>query len=60
MADTDRSHTAACHCGAVRFHVRLSDGFDSRRRCSCPFCRMRGAVVVSARPEDIAFLSGED
>ena len=52
-------HDAACHCGAVRFHVRLSDGFDSRRRCTCSFCRMRGAVVVSARLQDLTILSGE-
>jgi hypothetical protein len=50
---------AACHCGAVRFRVRLADGFESRRRCSCSFCRMRGAVVVSASAEDIEFLCGE-
>ena len=53
-------HEAACHCGAVRFRVRLSDGFDSRRRCTCSFCRMRGAVVVSARLQDLTILSGED
>lgn len=56
MTDT---HDAACHCGTVRFRVRLSQGFDSRR-CTCSFCRMRGAVVVSARLQDITFLSGED
>ena len=49
-----------CHCGAVRFLLRLPDGFRSVRRCTCSFCRMRGAVVVSAKLQDIAFLSGED
>lgn len=53
-------HSAACHCGAVRFRVRLPDGFSSRRRCTCSFCRMRGAVVVSARLADIEFLAGAD
>jgi hypothetical protein len=53
-------HEAACHCGAVRFRVRLPDGFRSARRCTCSFCRMRGAVVVSARLEDLVFLSGAD
>jgi hypothetical protein len=37
-----------CHCGAVRFEVTLSDGFNSIRRCTCSCCRMRGAVVVMA------------
>ena len=37
-----------CHCGAVRFEATLSDGFNSIRRCTCSYCRMRGAVVVMA------------
>jgi hypothetical protein len=57
MTDT---HDAACHCGTVRFRVQLADGFRTARRCTCSFCRMRGAVVVSARLADISFLAGED
>jgi hypothetical protein len=57
MTDT---HDAACHCGTVRFRVRLADGFRTARRCTCSFCRMRGAVVVPARLRDITFLAGED
>ena len=53
-------HPAACHCGAVQFQVRLRDGFDSRRRCTCSYCRMRGAIAVSAELQDIRFLQGED
>lgn len=60
MTSAAETHDAACHCGAVRFRVRLSGGFEDRRRCTCSFCRMRGAVVVSARLADLAFLSGED
>ncbi len=40
--------SAQCHCGAVVFDVELIDGFKTGRRCNCSFCRMRGAVVVSA------------
>lgn len=54
----DDWHEGACHCRAVRFRVRLSDGLDSARRCSCSFCRMRGAVAVTARVEDIEILAG--
>lgn len=60
MADQKTQHRAACHCGAVQFQVRLTDGFETIRRCSCSFCRMRGAVAVSARLEDITFLQGEE
>ncbi|MEO5614458.1 MAG: GFA family protein [Cypionkella sp.] len=51
---------AACHCGAVQFRLRLSDGVNSARRCDCSLCRMRGAVVVSARVGEIVFVRGEE
>ncbi|MBV9827575.1 MAG: GFA family protein [Alphaproteobacteria bacterium] len=50
----------ACHCGTVRFTVTLAEGLDQPRRCDCSFCRMRGAVVVSARREDFTITAGED
>lgn len=49
----------ACHCGAVRFHVRLSNGLHTARRCNCSFCRMRGAVAVSANLDGFKILAGE-
>ena len=49
----------ACHCGTVRFRVQLSDGLRSARRCTCSFCRMRGAVAVSADLDGLAILAGE-
>jgi hypothetical protein len=36
-----------CHCGAVRFTVKLTDGFNTIRRCTCSYCRMRGAIAVT-------------
>jgi hypothetical protein len=51
---------AACHCATVRFEVRLSDGLKTARRCTCSYCRMRGAIAVSAELGNIAFLSGEN
>ncbi len=53
-------YEAACHCGTVRFKVRLREGLRTARRCTCSFCRMRGAVVVSAKSEDLQFLAGEE
>jgi hypothetical protein len=38
----------ACHCGVVQFRVHLTDGFSTARRCTCSYCRMRGAIAVSA------------
>jgi len=49
-----------CHCGTVRFHVKLTDGLNTARRCTCSYCRMRGAVAVSASLDDIEILAGAD
>lgn len=51
---------SSCHCGSVRLKVRLSDGLRSARRCTCSYCRMRGAIAVSADLDDIKILQGED
>ena len=50
----------ACHCGTVKFHVRLTDGLHTARRCNCSYCRMRGAVAVSANLSDIRITAGEE
>lgn len=51
---------AACHCGTVRFTLQLADGLRTARRCNCSYCRMRGAVVVSANLDDIRILQGQE
>ena len=60
MADDTKLHSGQCHCGAVRFTARLSDGFRSIRRCTCSYCRMRGAVMVMAEMGGVAILQGAD
>jgi len=50
----------SCHCGAVRFRVKLADGLHTARRCNCTYCRMRGAVAVTAKLDDLTLLEGED
>ena len=50
----------ACHCGTVRFEVRLSGGIESARRCTCSLCAMRGAVAVTAPYGAIRYTDGED
>ena len=49
-----------CHCGAVRFHVKLTNGLHTARRCDCSFCRMRGAVAVSADAGGVTIIAGEE
>ncbi len=60
MVEDKTTLTGQCHCGAVRFEARLSEGFRTVRRCNCSYCRMRGAVVVSAEMGGIAILQGEE
>ncbi len=60
MTDDAKIQSGQCHCGAVRFEASLSDGFNTIRRCTCSYCRMRGAVAVSAEMGGIRFLQGED
>jgi len=50
----------ACHCGQVRFRARLVDGLRTARRCTCSYCRMRGAVAVSVAIGELEILTGAD
>ena len=59
MSQDDGWADGACHCRTVRFRVRLTDGLRTARRCSCSFCRMRGAVAVSADLDGLEFIAGE-
>lgn len=59
---TDRAtiRSGQCHCGTVRFRATLGDGFDSIRRCTCSYCRMRGAVVAMAEAGGVEILAGAE
>lgn len=58
--DLDRKdYEGACHCGAVRFHVHLSQGLHSARRCDCSMCRMRGVIAVTAKLGDLNLVQGQ-
>jgi hypothetical protein len=50
----------SCHCKRVQFRVRLVDGFNTARRCTCSYCRMRGAIAVSTKLDDIDIVAGAD
>lgn len=50
----------ACHCGTVRFRVVLQGGLASARRCTCSYCRMRGAVALSAARPDFEIVEGAE
>ncbi|WP_343611708.1 GFA family protein [Novosphingobium sp.] len=60
MTETVTTMLGGCHCGSVRFEATLSDGLNTIRRCTCSYCRMRGAIAVSAELGGIRLLQGEE
>lgn len=58
--DFSQPVSAACHCGGVRFTVLLTEGVNTARRCNCSYCRMRGAVAVSAELSGIQIQQGQE
>ncbi len=53
-------HKASCHCGSVVMMLTLPNGIVDPRRCSCSYCRRRGAITATTYQEDINILKGED
>lgn len=60
MTDAKDLRLGQCHCGTVQFEAILSDGFATIRRCTCSYCRMRGAIAVSAEMGGVRILAGEE
>lgn len=60
MTKASTRHSASCHCGAVQLNVRLTDEFNTIRRCTCSYCSMRGAIAVSADLDGIEFTKGQE
>ncbi|SKA24411.1 GFA family protein [Consotaella salsifontis] len=60
MAGERTIRKGQCHCGAVRFEAELVDDLNTIRRCTCSYCRMRGAVVVSAVTGGVRVLEGAE
>ena len=52
--------TGKCHCGSVQFRAVLVDGLRTARRCTCSYCRMRGAIEVSAELSGLEIDQGKE
>lgn len=53
-----RSYSGSCHCGRVRFTVRLSSLVADV--CNCSICNMKGFVHAIVPPADFELLAGAD
>src|SRR5215475_5663913 len=51
--------TGRCHCGAVRFAVRLDVGAGASR-CNCSICVRTGATGGVVKPAAFTLVAGED
>ena len=47
-----------CHCGAVRFRVRISE--RKALACNCSICAKKGFVNLIVSAEDFELLQGEE
>ena len=52
------TYEGGCHCGAVRFRVRVTrhEAID----CNCSICQKKGFLHLIVPPEDFTLLSGAD
>ena len=48
----------SCHCGGVRFTVRMSESF-APRRCNCSICAKKGVAMVDVPSADLIVDAGE-
>ena len=58
MADGDAGwYAGGCHCGAVRYRVRLAS--NKALACNCSMCAAKGFINLITAPEDFELLQGE-
>ena len=53
----ERTYEGGCHCGAVRWRVRLA--LEPVIACNCSICAKTGTILTFAPAERFELLSGE-
>src|SRR3712207_6258246 len=59
MSDEAVVREGGCHCGAVRFAVRLVGPLRGAR-CDCSICSMKGAVMVGVPANALEVTKGRE
>jgi len=54
-----RIHKGKCHCGAVRFEVRLPDNIEALE-CNCSICKMNGYIHIIVPASRFRLLEGNE
>ena len=52
--------SGGCHCGAVRFTVKMPDPPVEALDCNCSICSMTGFLHVMVQHEDFELVTGRD
>jgi hypothetical protein len=58
MNDEPNWYDGGCHCGRVRFRVRL--GSDHAMACNCSICDKKGFINVIVEAGDFELLRGDE
>ncbi len=56
--DLSKWYSGCCHCGAVRFQVKLTK-FEAIK-CNCSICRKKSYLHLIVPPKNFRLLKGED
>ncbi|EED36917.1 glutathione-dependent formaldehyde-activating, GFA [Luminiphilus syltensis NOR5-1B] len=58
MKAPDEWLEGGCHCGAVRFSIRVQE--QRAIACNCSMCAKKGMVNVIVEPQDFRLLTGDE
>ena len=53
-------YVGGCHCGAVRFTVKMDSPRTGLYRCNCSLCRKKGIIMKPVPVADFALLAGAE
>ena len=57
MSD-EKAYTGGCHCGAVRFNVRMA--LEGAVTCNCSICSKTGTMLAFVPASQFELVSGSD
>ena len=54
------TYEGGCHCGRVRFRIRVDLEQSTVGECNCSICTKKGILHISVTPGQFELLSGQD
>ncbi len=58
MSENENWREGGCHCGAVRFRIRLHS--NHALACNCSICAKKGMINLIVEAEDFELVCGDD